>query len=299
VKSGTPSRTAALIAAATVRHARDPLRAALAPPPMAGLSAAFLRAGGFRLMRLLASPVGALPAAALERLTVPGLTQHFLARKRFIEDEAVRALGEGFTRMTVIGAGFDTLALRLAARGAGAPEARFAEIDHPATQAVKRAALVAPPVAWRAQAADLASVPLGQALAETWPEETEPSHAAPMLVIAEGVLMYLDRARVEALFAALRPWGRAQRLVFSFMEPAPDGRIAFHNATALTRGLLGAWGEPFTWGVRRDALADFLAPLGYRVSVLVPGADLAARAGLPLPHAIGETLCVAERGAPC
>lgn len=307
MRSNAPSRIAALIAAATLRHARDRRLAArlpelfpdpasrVFPGPVAGLSAAFLRAGGFPLLRLLAVPGAGALATLLERFTVPGLGRHFLARKAFIAARAGETLDEGFERLTVIGAGFDTLALRLAARGAGAPRARFAEIDHPATQAVKLTALQAKPLAWHAVGADLTRVPLADALREAWPEEADPALAPPMLFIAEGVLMYLERAAVESLFAALRPWGRRQRVIFSFMEPDAKGRIAFHNATPLVRGVLSAWREPFAWGVSRQALPGFLAPLGYRVETLAPGAELAAAAGLPAPYAAGETLCVAAR----
>jgi hypothetical protein len=50
------------------------------------------------------------------------------------------------------------------------------------------------------------------------------------------------------------------------MEPAPDGRARFHNATPLVTGLLALWKEPFKSALPRAEVARFLAPFGYRLN---------------------------------
>ena len=54
-----------------------------------------------------------------------------MLRKRLIEEVVRASLTEGVEQVVIIGAGFDTLALRLCA---GFPRTNFIEIDHPATQ---------------------------------------------------------------------------------------------------------------------------------------------------------------------
>jgi O-methyltransferase involved in polyketide biosynthesis len=103
--------------------------------------------------------------------------------------------------------------------------------------------------------------------------------------------MYLTPEQVRALFASIRGAHRgALRIVFTVMEPTPDGRSAFHNATALTRWLLGRWSEPFRSALARGDAARFLAPMGLRVEAVanLEGERLA----------VGEIVIAAEGRSP-
>jgi O-methyltransferase involved in polyketide biosynthesis len=122
-----PSSTAALIAAATVLLDRDPRYQDLVPAGAAAICARCLN--GFWRNATKWSGL----AWAAERATIPGLMLHFMLRKRWIEEAVRGALGRGCQRVVVLGAGYDTLAARLAPQF---PAVRFVEIDHPATQAV-------------------------------------------------------------------------------------------------------------------------------------------------------------------
>src|SRR5580765_264787 len=63
----------------------------------------------------------------------------FLAvRSRFAEDQLAEEIGRGVRQYVLLGAGYDTSALRFAAAHS---ELRAFEVDHPATQRVKRARL--------------------------------------------------------------------------------------------------------------------------------------------------------------
>jgi methyltransferase (TIGR00027 family) len=269
VRADRPSSTAALIAAATVFLARDRALAHLVPPGAAEICA--------RCLSPLALLVSRLPwlARAAERATIPGLCAHFMMRKRWIEQAVRGALGRGASQVVIIGAGYDTLAARLAPEFA---HVRFIEVDHPATQAVKRRAVKAA-ANLSFVPADLARVPLLEALAGS----LLPGRS---LYIAEGVLMYLMPAQVDRFFAAV-----GDEAVFTVMEPTPEGRIAFHNATSLERALLRLWGEPFRSALARDELAPFLAKRGFRLRQY---ADL-ARAHAELELARGELVVHAER----
>jgi len=265
VRADRPSSTAALIAASTVFLSRDRALAHFIPPGAAEICARCLTPRQLMVTRLR------WLARAAERATIPGLMLHFMLRKRWIEQAVRGAILRGSRRVVVIGAGYDTLAARLAPVF---PAVRFTEVDHPATQAVKRAA-VEPPANLEFIAADLARVPL-------------PRASEPALYIAEGLLMYLTTAEVDALFAAING-----EIVFTVMEPAPGGRIRFHNATWLERAALALWKEPFTWALGREALGDFLAARGLRLREY---ADL-AQAQPELELARGELVVHATRVA--
>jgi methyltransferase (TIGR00027 family) len=270
VRADRPSSTALLIAAATVFLARDLRLAQLVPPGAAELSARCLAAVSPRrlaLVELASRPALRWAARLAERATIPGLLAHFMLRKRWIEQAARAALADGIGQLVVVGAGFDTLAARLAPEF---PRAKFIEVDHPATQRVKVAAFdFAKNLSF--VSADLAAVGLESTLKNKSSLEIQ----KPSFFVVEGLLMYLADAQIAALFEAL---GRLQpaggRIVFTQMEPAPDGRSRFHNATPLVTGLLALWREPFKSALPRPAAAAFLSKPGYRLLAVADHEEL-------------------------
>jgi methyltransferase (TIGR00027 family) len=293
MRENRPSSTAALIAAATVFLARDPRLAALVPTGAAPVCARCLESVSLLGTVQTVSRTGLRWAARLaERATVPGLLLHFMLRKRWIEEAVRAALAESCAQVVVIGAGFDTLAPRLSAEF---PRASFCEIDHPATQARKRAALPGAPANLHFIAADLSRTRLQDALsAGAYRPELR------TVFVVEGLLMYLADAEVSGLFTALREAGRAGAVVvFTVMEPAPGGRLAFHNATLLVRWLLWRWSEPFVSALRREDAARFLERSGFRLQALADSEALRARYLAParlegLALAQGEMIVLAE-----
>ena len=298
MREDRPSSTAALIAAATAFLARDARVADLVPAGAAAWCERCLESlGGPRLgaLRALSHPALRWAARLAERATIPGLPLHFMLRKRWIEEAVRAALGAGCAQVVVVGAGFDTLALRLAGEFR---RAAFIEIDHPATQGRKRLAAGAAPGNIHFIAADLARLPLEDALAGG---AYRPG--APSAFVIEGLLMYLTGAEVARVFAALAALQRGGgRVVFTVMEPAPDGRSAFHNATPLVTRLLARWSEPFESALARADAGAFLARHGLRLRDLADSETLRARYLAPsgrehLGLARGEIILVAEREA--
>ncbi|HEY3077813.1 MAG TPA: SAM-dependent methyltransferase [Burkholderiales bacterium] len=282
MRADRPSSTATLIAAATVLLARDPKLGYLVPRGAAEICARCLTPLWFVMVRM------PWLAWAGERATIPGLMLHFVLRKRWIEDAVRGALARGCRQIVVLGAGYDTLAARLAPQF---PAVRFIEIDHPATQAVKRAAVARQnlPHLPSFVAADLARTSLRDALAASPYDRHSPS-----VFVIEGLLMYLTPDEMAALFAAIaemQPNGG--EVVFTVMEPRRDGRLAFHNATWVERALLALWKEPFKSAVSRDVLPGVLARWGLRLREV---ADLAA-AHPDLVLARGEIVVHAARNA--
>jgi methyltransferase (TIGR00027 family) len=300
MRESRPSATALLIAQAMAFQARDPELARLIPPDAAAAWERFLAAadpGRARLVRRVAGAGWARALAGLgERMVIPGVRLHYAVRKMYLEDAARRAFAEGISQMVVLGAGLDPLALRLHRE---LPHALFLELDHPATQRVKRRALegVETGSGFR-----LVELDLGRSrLDEVAPAQPGWRPGADTLLVAEGLTMYLQAAEVDALFAFLREHaGPGSRFAFTFMEPQPDGRIDFPGSTPLVRPWLRMVGEPFTWGVRREDVPAFLAARGFSLLEMA-GADLLrqrylAPAGLAGRRlAVGEYVAVARR----
>ncbi len=302
MSADSASSTAYLIAGSTVFVSRDRHVGRLVPAHAAELCARFINARPRLAGRLLSAlSAGRLRrlGTLVERLTVPGIQLHYALRKRFIEEQTRAALAAGFTQAVVLGAGFDTLALRLCGEF---PATRFFEIDHAHTQRLKIAALAG---SEDARSRNLFFIPLDLARARL--ETALLSCAAfrrdaKTLFIAEGVLMYLAPGEVDELFRSVRDSCTSEtRFVFTFMEPRrADGRLAFRNASRAVDAWLAWRGEPFCWGASRARLAELLALEGFRPREIADADTLRRRyldgsALAHLPLAAGECICVADR----
>ena len=300
MREDRPSSTAMLIAAATVFLDGDPRVRGLVPAGAAALCRRFISSSPAptrAVIGALGHPALRWLARLAERSTVPGLMLHFMLRKRMIESAVTEAISRGASQVVLLGAGFDTLALRL---HRSHPAVIFIEIDHPATQRLKREAVEADQAGGRNlvfQPADLTRQTLDEALA------CVPAYrrGANSVFVIEGVLMYLTHAEVSTLFRLFgAQGGNGSRVVFTVMEPMAGGRIDFHNATLLVKRLLRLWREPFKCGIATAELPAFLHRFGF-VPNIVANADtlrsryLADFAGNPPVTARGELVCIADK----
>lgn len=227
---------------------------------------------------------------ALQNRMVPGISAHYLVRKRRIEQAVREALQQGIAQVVVTGAGFDTLAWRLHREF---PEVAFFELDHPATQRVKKR-MLGETASFHYQAADLTRQSPGAALAGSAAYDPD----QPAVCIAEGLTMYLTSERVEALLTDLaRVAGSAGRLIFTFMERAADGSIDFRNQHPLVGWWLRLKKEPFLWGASCGALLKLLRVNGLGGAQIIDDRQLREEILVPrglgdLPLARGECLCL-------
>lgn len=292
MRANTASATARLIAAATIRAFRDGVEPR-PPAAAADLCRRFLSvsAPDRLLLRSVDHPLTRAMWRGIERFVAPGIVHHFMRRKAWIECTCRVALAEGFSQLLVLGAGLDTLALRLARED----RAMIAiELDHPATQAAKRTAL-SPELAGgiRFVASDLGATALHAAL------RLGESHAVldrtrPTVMVAEGLVMYLERERALGLVAdaARLPVPRV-RLLLTFMDRAPGRPIGFRPRNPLVGLWLRSRREPFRWGWDRREAATALMRAGFAEPTLVDARDLARE--WPGPILEGESIAVADR----
>ena len=293
---GRPSATAELIALGTVFLSRDPRLGRFVPERSSAISALLLSGsapGKLALIRLAARPRLRGVVEAIESAVLPGILLHYSLRKRFIEESARSFLERGGKQLVVLGAGFDTLAARIAEES---PEVVCVEVDHPATQETKRRVLNArTTTAVRFVPADLAAGALGDALG------TVPgfSRGRPTFFVLEGVSMYLHEASVARILGdCAHLGGPGTRMAWTFMSPDARGRIAFRRSRA---GVVDSWlqarGEPFTWGISPERLEPFLRPLGLRVIRVADAGTFRER--YLEPERIESTLAEGEECALC
>lgn len=297
MKEGQPSQTAMLVAFRRLMASLDPVLRPLVldadepntawflegHSPQAREQATQLRAGSDPpFLRLLRQSAG------------QGAGLFILLRKRFVEDEVRAALQGGAEQVVVFGAGYDPLGVRLAP---AFPSVRFYELDYPATLDVKRKALeshgalppglVLLPVDFSRESAD-----------DTLRAASGFRAGARTAFVAEGVLLYLEPADVDALFALVhRLGGEGSRFIFTgytgaLADPqAPAGRVA--------QGL-AQMGEPVRSTLDPKELPAFLAKRGFTSRALADHQALRERYLAPLglaDRALDEStfLATAER----
>jgi methyltransferase (TIGR00027 family) len=194
------------------------------------------------------------------------------ARTRFAEDSARSAIARGVRQVVVLGAGLDTFAYRAPA----VEGLRVFEVDHPATQAWKRARLAAagiplpPSVAYAA--ADFERTGLSEGLARAG---FDPN--ARSFVTWLGVTPYLTESAVYATlgFIGGLPGGE---VVFDYASPTSS--IADGAARAFREELIArvaAAGEAFKSFYETPALHARLRAIGFREIEDLGSRDIAAR----------------------
>jgi methyltransferase (TIGR00027 family) len=191
----------------------------------------------------------------------PGPRPSAVARTRAIDDEVADAVAS-CGQCVLLGAGFDTRAHRLPALAGCA----VFEVDHPATQAAKRAVvdrlelrrglLTYVPVDFEVD--DLAGALRGAGF----------DTALPTVFVWEGVTNYLTREAVAATLDTVHDLAAAGScLVLTYVdrralvEPSP-----FPEARRWVRGVARA-GEPWTFGLLPEEATEFFAEHGFWVRV--------------------------------
>jgi methyltransferase (TIGR00027 family) len=180
-----------------------------------------------------------------------------ITRTRYAEDALRVAVAAGVRQYVIIGAGFDSFALR---RPPFARDLEIFEVDHPATQALKRRRLrecaVPPPAGLHFVGADLATEPLDSALARGTFHRNTPSFFSWL-----GVTMYLTREANLATFGAIaRCAAPGSELVFTYFDLRVYGLAGGAFSELAQR--VAALGEPFQSGFDPNTIAGDLHGCG-------------------------------------
>jgi methyltransferase (TIGR00027 family) len=193
--------------------------------------------------------------------------RYLAARTRFFDRVVVAAIERGVAQLVVVGAGYDGRSLRYARPGAA-----WFEVDHPDTQADKRARLRrlgidAAHVAF--VRFDLREQGLAGALVAAGVDP-----GAPAQLLCEGVAVYLEPAVLQMMLSELHALAApGTRLAMSVSTALPAAEAGARERFAAN---VGAVGEPVRSSLDADAVTRLLDQARWR-KVEVP--EWSARAG--------------------
>jgi methyltransferase (TIGR00027 family) len=244
----TASRTA--LATAHMRAAHQ----LLDPPPRIledPVAVAALGPGAEQRIRELAARSQAPEGRALRA--------HMVLRSRFAEDRLAAAVGRGVTQYVILGAGFDTFAVR---QPGWAQQLRILEVDHAGTQNLKRAhlaaaGLVLPPNAGFATI-DFERESLRDGLLR---QGISPSQRTFFSWL--GVTMYLPTAAIDAVLRSVAEFPEGSEIVLTFAAASDTPRPIAERAAHI--------GEPWLSFFEPAEMRDKLRGAGFTtVEFLTP-----------------------------
>jgi methyltransferase (TIGR00027 family) len=194
-------------------------------------------------------------------------------RTRALDDVLLDFVRSGGRQIVLLGAGYDSRALRFSRE---LEQAVVFEVDAPATQARKVAGLPAETLQNRVVYAPWdferdAPDGLPARLAELGLDRRE-----PVLTIWEGVTMYLGESAIHATVRAIRAFcGRGSRLAVTYMDrkaiSSPRGEHGLHQL------LTARVGEPYRFGWHPNELAAWFRAREFELLSDATDSELAAR----------------------
>jgi methyltransferase (TIGR00027 family) len=257
MQTGQPSRTA--LGAAALRAAHQVLDgAAIFTDPLA--------------LRILGGDAEAMLRDATD-VSRQRLRRFIAIRTRFAEDALALAVRGGVRQLVVLGAGLDTYAYRTPP----SDHLRIFEVDHPATQAWKRARLaeaaIALPATLRFVPVDFERETLAQGLSAAGLDPAQQTFFTWL-----GVVPYLTEQAVLATLGFIAGLPGGAHVVFDYVNPTAsiveEGARAAHEALAAR---VASIGETLRCHFDTDQLGARLAELGFRDVEDLGPVEIAAR----------------------
>jgi methyltransferase (TIGR00027 family) len=210
--------------------------------------------------RLAGSALLSRGALLLLKYWAPGGQEFLTARARLVDDLAVKLAVEGLDQIVILGAGFDTMALRIrdALRGT-----TVFEVDHPATQITKREVMdrIGAPENLRFAAVDFEKDDFVRKLREAGFDPVRRSFVAWV-----GVSYYLTGKAVANTLEQIAGLGGAgTKLVWDYLlAEVINGTTT--NRDALDKARRAAkLGEPWLFGLETSQLPYYVEQFGFHL----------------------------------
>ena len=264
-----PSRTAYKVALNVLTLGAKPGMAEVLPPGIIEATEQLLIASGAaspRIVRSSRSPRMVSVYKAFDWM-MPGQFEAFGYRKAFCEQQVRDGIDAGATQILVLGAGYDTMAWRLAPNF---PDVNFFEIDHPATARLK-----AKGIEGMGQYDNLHLIPEDlskRKLVDVLKSHKSWDQEANTVIIAEGLLMYLPSSAVNDLFRQCASIsGTGSRIAFTYIGKRLDGRPDAGRCTGFLLWTLKVYGEPWLWSIQPEQIGRVLKENGWTYSPELAG----------------------------
>lgn len=261
MQAGKPSRTA--LGAAGHRAAHQVLEGArIFTDPLA--------------LRILGDDAEPMLADARENRARAPMRMFVSARARFAEDWLASAQERGVTQLIVLGAGLDTFAYR-----APRPGLRMFEVDHPDTQAWKRARLadaeIVAPDNLTYVSVNFERDSLDERLAAAGFDRD-----AQTFIMWLGVTPYLTKDAIWATLGWIGALPGGAHVVFDYGEPREAMPEEARASMQENMARVAALGEPWISFFEPAGLHAKLRELGFRDIEDIPGSEIGERFfGLP------------------
>lgn len=191
---------------------------------------------------------------------IPGAFSSGIARTKYIDDLLEKSVKAGVKQVIILGAGFDTRALRLPVL----QPIPVIEIDHPNTARTKMSTVKE----------QLGKLPLNvhyfqidfnqQSIHELAAEKNI-NFSVPTTIIWEGVTNYLSAEAVDATFAFVEKFAAGSYIIFTYVhKQVLDKPSSFYGAEKLLNDL-DALEEKWTFGFYPEELQNYLSQFNIRL----------------------------------
>jgi methyltransferase (TIGR00027 family) len=285
------SKSAMLVVTACAVVSKEPAYARTFKDPYAAwFAAAISKEAAERLPALDDPTVRAAFIRDTER-DLDGLVTHVVYRKPWITARVEEALEAGAEQLVILGAGCDTLSLRLAQKLASI---KVFELDRGPVIDFRRRVLqehAALAGNVRLLTIDFHDQDPGAVLRANGFDQNRPA-----VIVAEGVIEYLSGDAVERLFAFAREMDApGSRLIFTFLAT----RIYEQGDIETLRHELHKGGETLKFGLVPERIGPFLGARGFRLLQMATPEkirrEMVPSVGAPVGIIPGWHLVLAER----
>ena len=191
---------------------------------------------------------------------IPGAYSSGLSRTKFIDDLVIQTIGRGTKQLIILGAGFDTRALRLDSLR----NIPVVEIDHPDTAALKINTLKKINHCLPANVRYL-QIDFNKQSLQNLLKENNVDTMLPTTIVWEGVTNYLSKEAIDSTFAVLNLFAKGSFVIFTYVNSEVlNNPSSFFGAEKLLTDLTTIE-ERWTFGFNPSELKPYLTNYNFKL----------------------------------
>ncbi len=198
----------------------------------------------------------------MRNFSPPGIYEYIIARTKYFDEITEKALAGNFKQILILGAGFDSRAIRF---GGAHRAARFYELDAYHTQRAKQGQLkkrnIDIPANLVFVTIDFKSESLGDKLGRGGLEKGEKS-----LFILEGLLNYLDETTAEGIWSGIKDFSpTGSWVICDFIFKSVLRRENRYYGEAAVRDKVNKYNEAWKFGIEEEGVDEYFEIRGFKV----------------------------------